>query len=84
MFTGILFKDGQIKGDRSGFKLDFFFQIIRSYKSDSYMFDVLTKKQYACIINFTKQNIVRQCFNNLIHINDVELNNCLTIQRIHY
>lgn len=25
MFTGILFQDGQIKGDRSGFKLDFFF-----------------------------------------------------------
>lgn len=24
MFTGILFQDGQIKGDRSGFKLDFF------------------------------------------------------------
>lgn len=50
MFTGILFQDGQIKGDRSGFKLDFFFQIIRSYKSDSYMFDVLTKKKNTLVL----------------------------------
>lgn len=50
MYTGILFQDGQIKGDRSGFKLDFFFQIIRSYKSDSYMFDVLTKKKNTLVL----------------------------------
>lgn len=50
MFTGILFQDGQIKGDRSGFKLDFFFQIIRSYKSDSYMFDVLTKNNTLVLL----------------------------------
>lgn len=36
MFIGILFQDGKIEGDPSGFKLDFL-QTITSYKSASYI-----------------------------------------------
>lgn len=70
---GILFQDCQIEGDLSGFEL-VYLQII--------FFDVLTII-YDCIY-FTKHRIDRQCFNNLININDIELNNCLTVQHIHY